>query len=412
LNPEPRSNETAPASRPDLSALRMDREELERVPSRRWIGWVVVLLVLGGAAAWAYLAPAPFLLPKVETTTVQVVTPTEASTVLTATGYTYARERAAVGSRVIGRVVDLRVDEGDRVKKGDVIAVLDSADLRATIDQNRASVAEAQANLADAERELARQDKLLKAGISTQSTYDAALTRKNVTVAQLGTAQARLKSFVAQLDYTVIRSPLDGVVIERNVLIGEMVAPGGFTSQQSTGAIVRIANPASLEVEADINESYIARLTIGQPAAIKIDAVPDRSYHGKLRQIVPTADRQKAVVKVKVTIEDADRRLVPDMSSTVTFLGTQLDRAALEAKPKLFVPREAVRKEGATSYVLVVRDGKLDRTEVTVREEPASATQGAEAKPLEVLSGLKGGETIVRAGIEKLKDGQKVRAEA
>ena len=341
-----------------------------------------------------------------------VVTPTEASTVLTATGYTYARERAAVGSRVIGRVVELRVDEGDKVKKGEIIAVLDSADLRATIEQNRAGVAEAKANLADAERELGRQDKLVKAGVTTQSTYDAALTRKNVTEAQLGTAQARLNSYVAQLDYTVIRSPLDGVVIERDVLVGEMVAPGGFTSQQSTGSIVRIANPASLEVEADINESYIARLTIGQPASIKIDAVPDRSYQGKLRQIVPTADRQKAVVKVKVTIEDADRRLVPDMSSTVTFLGSKIDRAALDAKPKLFVPREAVRKEGATSYVFVVRDDKLERTEVTVHEEPAGTTKGGEAKPLEVLSGLKGAETIVRTGVETLKDGQKVRPEA
>lgn len=408
--------------RPDLSALRMDPDELEYRPRRGWIGWLVALAAVGALAAWAFLAPAPFLLPRVETTTVQVVTPTEASTVLTATGYTYARERAAVGAKIIGRVVELRVDEGDRVKQGDVIAVLDSADLRAAIDQNRAAVAETRAKLADASRERARQEKLVAGGASPQASLDAARTQEAVAAAEVGTAEARLRSSEAQLSYTVIRSPLTGVVIQKNVLVGEMVAPGGFTTQQSTGAIVRIADPRSLEVEADINESYIARLKRGQPAEIKIDAVPDRVYHGKLRQIVPTADRVKAVVEVKVTVDDADERLVPDMSTTVTFLGAGVDRAALAAKPKLFVPRTAIRRAGDAAYVFKVVDGRLRRTEVALAPAaPAgagarngAAGPGAAAAPagdrLEVLSGVQGGDTIVRAGVEKLKDGEKVRA--
>lgn len=302
----------------DLAALRMDPAEVELRPRRRWLAWLLMLLAAGGGAAWAVLAPAPFLLPKVTTTTVQVVTPTEASTVLTATGYTYARLRAAVGAKIIGRVIDLRVDEGDRVRKGDVIAVLDSDDLHAAIEQNRAALAESRAHLADASRERGRQEKLQAAGVTTQADLDAARTQEAVYAAQVGTAEARLRAAQAQLSYAVIRSPLDGVVIQKNILVGEMVAPGGFTSQQSTGSIVRIADPHSLEIEADINESYIARLKIGQPAEIKIDAVPDRAYHGKLRQIVPTADRQKAVVQVKVTVDDADERLVPDMSRRLT----------------------------------------------------------------------------------------------
>lgn len=392
-------------SKLDLSALKMDREELILRPRRRWVAPVVILALLAAGAAWAMLAPAPFLLPKVETTTVQVVTPTEASTVLTATGYTYARDRAAVGSRVIGRVVDLKVDEGDRVRRGDVIAVLDSEDLQAAIRQSEAELLETRAQLADAEREAGRQERLAAAGVTAQAERDAAQTTLEVARARVATARARLDSLRAQLDYTVIRSPLDGVVIERNVEVGEMVAPGGFTSQQSTGAIVRIADPGSLEVEADINESYIARVQLGQPAAIKVDAVPDKQYRGRLRQIVPTADRQKAVVQVKVSIDDADERLVPDMSSTVTFLETAADEAKLAAaKPRLYVPPAAVRQEGGQAVVFVVEGGRLRRAPVQLGE--------AAKDQVEVVSGLAGGETVVRGGLDGLEDGMRVRRAA
>lgn len=387
--------------RSDLAALRMDSDDLEFQPRRRWVRWAVVLVLLGAVAAWVFLAPAPFLLPKVETTTAQVVTPTEASTVLTATGYTYARDRAAVGSRVIGRIVELKVEEGDRVRRGDVIAVLDSADIRASVEQTRAEMRESQARLADAKRELARQEKLREAGVTAQAELDSARTAADVAVAQLGTAEARLRSQEAQLAYTVIRSPLGGVVIEKNVEVGEMVAPGGFTSQQSTGAIVRIADPASLEVEADINESYINRLKIGQPASIQVDAVPDRTYQGKLRQIIPTADRQKAVVQVKVTIDDPDERLVPDMSSTVTFLETGVDRSALKAEPRIYVAREAVRNQDGASTVFLIEGDHVKATAVQLGPE----SEGR----FEVVSGLKGGEALVRNVPADLKDGQRVR---
>lgn len=395
-------SEPIAVSKVDLSALRMERDELIYRPRRRWVAPVIILALLAAGAAWAVLAPAPFLLPKVATTTVQVVTPTEASTVLTATGYTYARDRAAVGSRVIGRVVELKVDEGDRVRRGDVIAVLDSEDLRASIRQGEAELLETRAQLADAEREAGRQQRLSSAGVTAQAENDAALTARDVARARVQTAQARLDSQRAQLAYTVIRSPLDGVVIERNVEVGEMVAPGGFTSQQSTGAIVRIADPSSLEVEADINESYIARVQLGQPASIKVDAVPDRQYRGRLRQIVPTADRQKAVVQVKVAFDDADERLVPDMSSTVTFLETAADEAKLAAaKPRMYLPAAAVRKEGGEAVVFVVEDDVLRRTPVELG--------AAEKDQVEVLSGLTGGETVVRGGLDGLADGKKVR---
>ncbi len=404
MSPEP----SAPKARPDLSALRMDRAAYE-APPRRHLGWVILVLLLGGIGAWVWLAPAPFLLPKVETTTVQVVTPTEASTVLTATGYTYAKDRAAVGSRVIGRVVELKVDEGDRIKKGDTIAILDSADLRAQIDQAKARLAEAEARQADADRENGRQQRLVAEGVVTRSAADSAATALAIAKAQVETARAALRAGVAQLEYTVIKAPLSGVVIERNVEVGEMVAPGGFTSQQSTGAIVRIAGLNSLEVEADVNESYIARIKPGQTAEIKIDAVPDRKYTGHLRQIVPTADRQRAVVQVKVTIDDADERLVPDMSSTVTFLNDGAAQKVGEQKPRVYVPKSAVGRSGVTAYVFKVKDGRLARLDITGVEE---AVDGKPTDRFEVTSGLSGGETIVKNAVDKLADGQKVRLAA
>ena len=386
--------------RPDLSALRMSEEDYSPRRSRWWF-WLVGGAIIAGGAYFAYRLPVPWLLPEVETARVQVLTPTQASTVLTATGYTYARARAAVGAKIIGRVVELPVDEGDAIAAGDIIAVLDSEDLQASVNLAEASLNEARARLADAEREFARQAELVEDQLTSRALYDAATTQREVALAQVGTAEARLNAARAQLDYTVVRAPIDGVVIERNIEVGEMVAPGGFTSQQSTGSIVRIADPTSLEVEADINESYIARLKLGQRASIRVDAVPDFEYSGSLRQIVPTADRQRAVVQVKVGIDNIDARLVPDMSCTVTFLEEGVDESELVQPPKLLVPEQAIQYAGGAAFLFQVDDGRLRRLRVTLGE----TSDGR----VEVLEGVRGGETIVGRDVSSLEDGQRVR---
>ena len=399
-DPEPSS------LRPDLSILRAD-DELEYRPRRgRFVKWGVLLVLAVGAVYGYYTVPferyVPWLMPQVETTTVQRLTPAQASTVLTATGYTYARVRAAVGAKITGRIMELHVDEGDSVAAGDLIAVLDSKDLEATVRRAEAALIESMARLADGVREEARQRRVVEAGVAPSADLDAAITRLQVAKAQVGTARAGLDSIRAQLEYTLIRSPVDGVVIERTVEVGEMVAPGGFTSQQSTGALVRIADPTSLEVEADINESFIARIQLGQPATIKVDAVPDHEYHGQLRQIVPTADRQRAVVQVKVTIDDRDARLVPDMSCSVTFLNEGVDEAALQAEPKILIAAEAVVRDSGGEHVFVVRDGSLARVPIELGLEQ-------DDNQFEVLSGLSGGETVVRRPSPELEDGLRVR---
>ena len=394
-----------PPPRPDLSILR-DDDEYEYRPRRgRYIKWgVFLVLVVAAVYAWRTVPfdqYAPWLMPEVETATVQRLTAEQASAVLNATGYTYARVRAAVGSKITGRITELHVDEGDAVAAGDLIAVLDSEDLKAAVRRAEAALIESTARLADAVREEGRQRRIVEAGVAPSADLDAAITTLQVAKAQVGTARASLDSVRAQLDYTVIRSPVDGVVIERTVEVGEMVAPGGFTSQQSTGALVRIADPTSLEVEADINESFIARIELGQPASIRVDAVPDHEYTGSLRQIVPTADRQRAVVQVKVTIDDRDERLVPDMSCTVTFLQEGTDQAALEAAPKVLIPATAVLTEGGRSYAWVVRDGTLVRSPIELGLE--------QDNEFEVQSGLSGGETVVRRPSAELVDGMRVR---
>ncbi len=395
--------EPQPRGEPDLSALRMDRSD-ERPARRR-----VPRLLVGGVAVVALLAaayfvlPIPWLLPEVDTAIAQVVTPAEASSVLTAAGYTYARERAAVGAKIIGRVVRLYVDEGDRVRRGDRIAVLDNDNLVATVEQARARLLEADATLADARRQESRLAQLLAGRVVAQEEYDAAATYLDVSEAGVAVAQANLAAAEAQLGYSVITAPIDGVVIERMVEVGEMVAPGGFTTQQSTGAIVRLADPESLEVEADINEAYISRIEIGQPAIIRVDAVPGVEYRGRLRQIVPTADRQRAVVEVKVTIDDRDERILPDMSCNVTFLETEPTAGgASAAEPKILVPRQAVVEVDGSSFVFVVEGDRLRRTAVEL-----GAEQGDR---VEIASGLGGGEVVVREATNDLEDGRRVRA--
>ena len=401
----PGGGSESPPARPDLSILRADDEYEYRPRRGRYIKWgVFLVLVVAAVYAWRtvpFEQYAPWLMPEVETATVQRLTAEQASAVLNATGYTYARVRAAVGAKITGRITELYVDEGDAVAAGDLIAVLDSLDLQATVRRAEAALIESMARLADAVREEGRQRRVVEAGVAPSADHDAAITTLQVAKAQVGTARANLDSVRAQLEYTVIRSPVDGVVIERTVEVGEMVAPGGFTSQQSTGALVRIADPTSLEVEADINESYIARIELGQPASIRVDAVPDHEYSGSLRQIVPTADRQRAVVQVKVTIDDWDDRLVPDMSCTVTFLQEGTDQAALEAAPKILIPATAVLTEGGRSYAWVVRDGTLARSPIELGLE--------QDNEFEVLSGLSGGETVVQRPSAELVDGMRVR---
>ncbi|HKP49892.1 MAG TPA: efflux RND transporter periplasmic adaptor subunit, partial [Gemmatimonadales bacterium] len=327
---------------PDLSKLRINRDapppSLSRAVRRNVIlGVVALLLVIGAFLGWRRGSVVP-----VETVVAQPLAAggladNAGSSSVTANGYVVARTRASVSAKLPGRIAELRVSEGSTLKKDEIIATLDNADYQAQLAQAQAAEATARADLMEARASLAtasRDAKRLR-DIRTQDSkavaeqdFDAAQGRESEAQARLQAAEARIGSARAaagfaraNLENTVIRAPFSGTVLRKEAEVGEVVAPsvgGGLTR----GAVVTMADLTTLEVEVDVNEAYIARVTGGQPAKITLDAYPDTSFRGRVRQVVPTADRQRATVQVKVAIVDRDPRILPEMGARVDFLDT------------------------------------------------------------------------------------------
>ncbi len=332
---------------------------------------------------------------------------------ITANGYVVARTKASVSSKIPGRLEYLGVDEGSQVAKGEVIARLENQDYRAAVAEARARLSSARAALreANAQRDQLRRDSARVDPLSGQdfvsrqeaedvyTALAAAEARVGVQEAQIDVAAAGLGVAEANLENTLIRAPFDGTVLRKDAEVGEVVAPsvgGGLTR----GAVVTMADLESLEVEVDVNEAYIGQIRDGQPAGIILDAYPDTSYRGSVRQIVPTADRQRATVMVKVAIQDPDSRILPEMGARVDFL-TDSDSDEGDTESRIFVPAAAVSDQAGQAIVWVVRGGQAVRTPVD-----AGPVSGGRR---EVRSGLSGGEQVVTSGAEGLSDGIRVR---
>src|SRR5207249_877964 len=281
---------------------------------------------------------------RVETTTAALLTEGQALTVLSASGYVEAETRADLSPKITSRITELRVTEGTRVKTGDIIARLDHQDLDAQI-------AEAQASWAQAAADLVRQRSLFHQGLAPQSTLDAA-------VAQEASTRARVDYIKALLDYTVLRAPFDGVVVAKRAHVGEAVSPFGAPGQGSSngGAIVTLVDFSTLYVGADVNESNLSRLRGSQPAEIVLDAYPDQIYQGTLKQVIPSADRQKGTVKVKVAFRDPDDRILPDLSARVNF--TSETTAGQETKSSVQVPKSSVVSRDGRSGVFLIQENR------------------------------------------------------
>ncbi len=381
-------NEGAPKPA-DLSALRIRREPETRRGSRGWLlaGAVVVV----GAGVAAYLLAGRGLRPKaVEAVTASVVSEGQATTLLSATGYIEAERKADLSPKITSRITELNVTEGTRVRKGDVIARLDSTDLDAQL-------AEAKANWVNAQADLDRQKSLYDQGLTTKSTLDAATASEAAT-------RARTRYVEALLDYTVIRAPFTGVITAKRSFVGEAVSPFGSSPSGggSGGAIATIVEFPSLYVGADVNEANLSKLSKEQPAEITLDAVPDKVYHGKLRQIVPAADRQKATVRVKVAFLDADDRVLPDLSARVAF--TTEPTQGKDKRSRVVIPKAALTTVDGKTGVFRIVDGRARFTPVTAGGD----VQGQ----VEVTQGLQGGEQLISlAGDMQVRDGEKVRVE-
>ena len=384
----------------DLSALRIDRSNPtpsggspNRIPLV--LGIVVVLAV----AAFAVVK----LMPRTLEVEVGIAAATgggvASSAGISANGYVVARTKASVSSKILGRLAWIGITEGSRVKTGDVIARLESADYQAALGASRANLGQFEAQLVQARRELVRAETLRAQNVVSQAELENAQTRLDVLAAQLGSARAQVKLSEANLENTNVRAPFGGTVLRKDAEVGEIVAPSGAGGGLTRTAIVTMADLGTLEVEVDVNEAYIAQISNAQPARITLDAYPDTSFSGRVRQVVPTADRQKATVLVKVSILDRDPRILPEMGAKVVFT-TREDAVQNAAPRRVLVPSAAIVR-GDAAHVWLVEDGKVRKVTVDVGSE----TNGQS----EVRSGLSGGESLVLSPPAALRDGAQVK---
>jgi RND family efflux transporter MFP subunit len=407
----------------DLSALRIERPPLP--PERRWLAWVVWLGVFAviGLGGWYWASRERPL--EVEVATVSTRAAGSQAAVLNASGYVTARRRATVSSKVTGKIVEVNVEEGMAVREGQVLARLDDATLRAALALARAqleaarqAVPEIEVRLEEARLLLKRRTQLDRDGLVTASELDQSQAEVNSLIARLASVREQISVAASQvavqqtaLDDMVIRAPFSGVAISKDAQPGEMVSPvsagGGFTR---TG-ICTIVDMRSLEIEVDVNESYINRVTPDQPVTAVLDAYPDWQIPGKVITMVPTADRQKATVLVRIAFDpstspgsagatrgvELDPRILPDMGVKVTFLREADDDATTTARPVALVPKAAVRTENGASYVFLVQQDTVQRRAVQ--------TGGTDGDRLEVTAGLNGGERIVVSPPAELAEG-------
>ncbi len=382
----------------DLSALRIDRASREDPESPgRWKVYVSVLSGVVLLALAVFLGPSVFSgAPEVSLVTASFVSPSQTGAVLTASGYVVAQRKAAVASKGTGRLVFLGVVEGDRVKRDQVIARLEDNDIRAQLAQADANVRLSEAELVDARQTLRRTRTLFEKGLASQAELDAAQARHDRVLASIDVARATVDAAQVALENTLIRAPFDGTVLTKNADVGEIVAPLA-ASASSRAAVVTIADMRSLEVEADVSESNIQRISPGQPAEITLVAYPGIRYRGNVTKIVPTADRAKATVLVKVGFERYDDSVLPEMSAKVLFLDQPLSMAQTEDKPVLAVPASAVVERDGQRVVYRVADQRA--VEVRIG---SGRTIG---RYIEVLYGLASGDKVVDGPTDAIQDG-------
>ncbi len=401
------------AERPDLGELRIDPGSRGEGSGRgRLVGGLAVVVVLLAAAA-AGVAFSRRAVP-VETAQVRPASSSGSAAVLNASGYVTPRRRATVAAKITARVKEMLVEEGMHVDDGQVLARLDDSDAqrrlaasRADLEVARAAIADLEVQLANAERTQGRQMDLRREGVSAAETLDNAVTavdslRARITMAREQVRAADAAAAIAQQDVEncTVRAPFAGVAVSKDAQVGEMVSPvsagGGFTR---TG-ISTIVDMASLEIEVDVNESYIARVSTGQRIEAILDAYPDWRVPAKVRTVIPTADRQKATVKVRISFDALDPRILPDMGVKVAFL-TEPSAEPQGAVPQALVARTAVRNDGGQAIVLVVTGGVVERRAVK--------TGNGRGEDVEILAGVTAGETVVVNGPAELKDGQRVK---
>ncbi len=397
----------------DLKGLRIDKTAAGYRPGRRrkrlvwWLGAAGAVLIAGLAAKGLFTPRV-----EVETATVSLVYPSQTFTLLNASGYVVAQRKSAVAAKATGRLVWLGVEEGSRVRAGEVIARLENEDVTATRAQAAANLVNARATREQAEAELKdatlafnRNKDLLAEGVVAQADLDASEARYRKAragvdgaVAAVNAARAALQGADLAIEYTLIRAPFDGVVLTKDADLGDIVTPIG-AAVNAKAAVVTMADMGSLQVEADVSESNLEKVRKDQPCEIQLDALPETRFSGRVHMIVPTADRSKATVLVKVGFDDKDSRILPEMSARVAFL--QRAVKADEKRPRTAVNPAALVKRDNRECIYLIKGERVKETPVTVG--------GRIGDQVEILAGVKAGDKVALKPLERLKDGTRIK---
>ena len=422
-----------PATRDALSTLQIKRRDQPRGPSFgtrlfRFIGILAVLagLGLGGfllaqnrgwlKASEEWIPEAIRKIPEVRVARVAVELGRSADAVVVATGYLESYRQANIGARAAGRIEKVNVEEGTRVKQGEVIAVLDHKDVEAALAGAKASLKRAQAELneqdvaiARAKKDLDRKSKLKDSNAITDSQWDetyfmhqAMVAKRDTLDAAVALAEAKVQETEQFKENMIVRAPFDGTVISKDAEVGESILPGGMGEASGRGSVVTIADLERLEVDCDVKEDYIGRVLPGSPAEVAVDAVPNRRYSAKVRKVIPMGDRARATIKVKVAISDADERLFPNMSAKVYFLPEPGEKKQEVREKRIFCDSTAIVGTDSDPAVWQVGDDlKVRRIAIQVGEVRDGRT--------EILDGLKGGEKVILNPSPELREQQVVK---
>jgi RND family efflux transporter MFP subunit len=397
----------------DLSKLKIDKSRQGfQVRKRKKPLYLVITVICVALFLILFMTGVFSPAAKVEVTSVVQAFPSQTFTLLNASGYVVPQRKSSVAAKATGRLVALYVEEGNKIKKDQIIAQLENDDLAASrkqalanVDVSRAVYEQAKAELNDAQVSFERQKQLLSRELVAKSDYDTAEARYKKAIATLASADASIKASQAalngvdvSLEYTRIRAPFDAVVLTKNADVGDIVTPLGAAANAKS-AVVTIADMTSLQVETDVSESNIEKLKPGQPCEIQLDAVPDTRFPGTIYMIVPTADRSKATVMVKVRFKTIDSRILPEMSAKVAFLSREVKKE--EEKSRTAVSPKAIIDDGGKKFLFVVKQNRVKLTPVTIGEPLGDM--------VEILGGAVSGDKVVINPSKNLKDNARIK---
>jgi len=384
----------------DLASLKIDRSNKDEVNSNKKTIFIIISIILLIVLGYFLFTSLIGSTVEVKLTSAVLQKPGQTVASLNASGYVVAQRKAAIASKGTGRLIYLGVVEGDKVKKNQIIGKLENTDIMPLIEEAKANLELYNADLMNAESTFKREKELFNKGLSSQQVYDGAESNYNRLLASINVAKARIKQYEVALENTLIRAPFDGTVLTKDAEVGEIVAPFGGSTTSKT-AVVTIADMKSLLVEADVSESNIEKILVDQDCEIILDAYPEKSYNGFVAKIVPTADRSKATVLVKVGFKNYDSRVLPEMSAKVSFFTEPVDTAIANQKPILVIPSQAVRFEDGKNYVFKIVNDKAVKSEIAIGQTLGSY--------VEVISGLQSGQKVINSIDEKIKNGVKVK---